>query len=230
VTLFYSCRMAMTALEKRLHHAVIEAIIAGRPHDPRTLSDQLDEPRAEIEQALDRLAEAHALVLHPTSKDVWVAHPFSCSPTATWVAIGERGWWAPCMWCAFGIATLVDGDAVVHTRIGGEAEAVEITASSELLVHFALRPREAWGNVIHYCATVLPFRSEEEIDRWSKRHQLPRGVAVPVAIVVELAKRWYGSHRDPEWVKWSTGEAQQIFNEVGLTGPFWQLAASGERF
>jgi hypothetical protein len=97
-------------------------------------------------------------------------------------------------------------------------------------VHFALRPREAWNNVIHYCSTVLPFRTEDEIDRWSERHQLPRGIAVPVAKVVELAQRWYGRHRDPEWVKWTTREAQQIFHEVGLSGPFWKLPTSGERF
>lgn len=222
--------MAMTALEKRLHHAVIEAVISGVPRDPASLAAQLRATLVDVEQALQRLADAHALVLHPGSHDVWVAHPFSCSPTATWVAIGDRGWWAPCMWCAFGIATLVRGDVVVNTRIGGEAEAVEITAASELLVHFAIPPRAAWNNVIHYCSTVLPFRTAADIDAWSARHRLPRGEAVPVAQVVTLAQRWYGRHRDPEWVKWSTREAQQIFEEVGLTGAFWQLAASGERF
>ena len=33
-----------------------------------------------------------------------VEHPFSLSPAATWIQQGEQGWWAPCIWCGFGIA------------------------------------------------------------------------------------------------------------------------------
>src|SRR5262249_57149373 len=33
-----------------------------------------------------------------------------------------RGWWAPCIWCALGVAALVGEDVVIHSRIGGEAE------------------------------------------------------------------------------------------------------------
>lgn len=220
----------MTELDQRVHHAVLEAIVARAARDTVALARATGASVPDVEASLQRLADAHALVLHPGSHDVWVAHPFSCSPTATWVAIGERGWWAPCMWCAFGIETLIDAPAVIHARIGGEAESVQIVRDSQLLVHFALPPRLAWSNVIHYCSTVLPFPSEAAIDAWCARHHLPRGAAVPVAQVVTLAERWYGRHRDPAWVKHSTREAQQIFDEVGLTDPFWQLRATGERF
>ena len=220
----------MTELDQRVHHAVIEAIVAGTPRDTVALARATGAPVPDVEASLQNLADAHALVLHPGSGDVWVAHPFSCSPTATWVALGDRGWWAPCLWCAFGIEVLVGGRATIHARLGGEAEELAIARDSELLVHFALPPRLAWSNVIHYCSTVLPFRSEAELDAWSARHCLPRGAAVPLAQVVTLAERWYGRHRDPAWVKHTTREAQQIFDEVGLTDPFWQLRATGERF
>jgi Alkylmercury lyase len=47
-------------------------------------------------------------------------HPFSLSPTGTWVQQGEQGWWAPCIWCGFGIAALAGENAVIHARIGAE--------------------------------------------------------------------------------------------------------------
>ena len=147
----------MTPLDRRLHHAIVESIIANGPRDAHALAEQLAVSFDEVAASLDRLAEAHALVLHPGTLEVWIAHPFSCSPTATWVAVGDRGWWALCMWCAPGIAALVGGDPTIHARLGGEAQAVAITAASQLVVHFARPPRDAWSNVIHYCATVLPL-------------------------------------------------------------------------
>ena len=104
----------------------------------------------------------------------------------------------------------------------------------ELLVHFARPPRDAWANVHHYCAMVLPFRSEADIDAWAARHRLPRGRTVPITQLAELAARWYGRHADPDWRKWTLAEAQAIFAGVGLTDDFWRLAgretAGTERF
>lgn len=220
----------MTPLDSLLHHHLLAAIVAGTPRDAIALAARAGCSIADAETSLTRLADAHAVVLHPNTHDVWIAHPFSCSPTGTWVAGAARGWWAPCMWCAFGIAVLVDDPVTIHARIGGETEPVEITPDSDLLVHFAVPPREAWSNVVHFCAMVLPFRSELDIDRWSARHQLPRGATVPVAKVRALAHRWYGRHRDPTWVKHTTAEAQQIFADVGLTDTFWQLPQLTGRF
>lgn len=58
----------------------------------------------------------------PITRRPWVIHPFSLSPTATWVQADQRGWWAPCIWCALGVAALVGQDVVVHCRIGAETE------------------------------------------------------------------------------------------------------------
>ena len=75
-------------------------------------------------------------------------HPFSLSPTATWVANSGHGWRAPCLWCAFGIVGLIGGNAAVHTRLGGEAAAIPIhvkdfeVVEGDLRVHFAVPPEE----------------------------------------------------------------------------------------
>ena len=48
--------------------------------------------------------------------------------------------------------------------------------------------------------------------------------------VAELAELWYGSHNEMSWRKWTTAEAQSIFERVGLAGDFWQLKTSAETF
>ena len=149
---------------------------------------------------------------------------------------GARGWWAPCMWCALGVATLVGGAVTIHARLGGEAEPIALSVidshpqRDDVWVHFPLPPQQAWDNVHHFCAMLLPFLDEAAIDAWSARHGLPRGTAVPLDQAAALARLWYDRHADPDYVKWTPTEAQQIFTTVGLTGPFWTLDTTGERF
>jgi len=102
----------------------------------------------------------------------------------------------------------------------------------DIVTHFAVPFGSAWDNVHHYCATVLPFRSEEDVDAWSRRHPIPKGAVVPIAQLAELARVWYGKHADHDWEKWSIAQARQIFEQVGLTGPFWALEtdAGGQPF
>jgi hypothetical protein len=39
----------------------------------------------------------------------------------------------------------------------------------------------------------------------------------------DLAKRWYRGRAEMDWVRRPAEEAEQIFGEVGLEGPFWAL-------
>jgi hypothetical protein len=72
-------------------------------------------------------------------------------------------------------------------------------------------------------AGVLPFRSEADVNAWSRRHAIPKRSVVPIAQVAELARAWYGKHADRDWQKWSIAQAREIFGRVGLTGSFWAL-------
>ncbi|MGH9887338.1 MAG: organomercurial lyase [bacterium] len=211
-----------------VHHAIIDGFIEhGRP--PRLSAD--------AHPALLQLAADHGVVLHPGTTEVWIAHPFSASPTGVWVERRDdhRGWWAPCIWCAMGIVTLAAPDAVIHARYGGEAEPAVIevvggAARSDACIHFPIAARDAWANVVHWCASVLPFRSPGDVPAWCGRHALPQGDIVPIARVLDLGRTWYGNHRSPTWRKWTTAEAVQIFAGAGFTGPHWQLPAGDERF
>ena len=220
-----------------VHQHLIRGMIDdGRCPSLEELSTALAIPIEEVTAALRRLEDNHGVVLHPHGCSVWMIHPFAASPSNTWLQKEDRGWWAPCMWCALGVATLVEGQVTIHAHIGGEAESVEIPVADgypqtgSLYAHFALPPRHVWDNVHHYCAMLLPFKSEQQIDTWSARHGLPRGMAVPIEQAGALARAWYGKHANSDYRKWTPAEARKIFADVGLTGEFWDLDSKSDRF
>jgi hypothetical protein len=225
--------MAHLPIDSAVHHAVLSTIIAdGAAPTVDELAARLGADAATIAGSLDRLAANHGLVLHPGTHDIWIAHPFSLSPTAVWVEAGARGWWAPCLWCALGVATLIEADVTIHVRAGGEATPLPVhvvdgaVVERDLVVHFPMPPSRAWDNVVHFCSMLLPFPDVAALDAWCARHRTPRGEALPIEKVWDLAKKWYGSHLTPDWVKHTVSEARVIFMDIGLTGPFWDLFGS----
>jgi len=228
-----------TRLDAQIHHHIVRGLIdEGRAPGLVALSELVGAGMEAIVAALRHLEANHGIVCHPGTTDPWVVHPFSLTPTATWVQGSRCGWWAPCIWCALGIARLVRENVVIHTRIGGEAEDLDIHVDGgavrerTLLVHFAVPLRAAWNNVHHTCATVLPFETEPDVDAWSERHAIAKGAVVPIDQVAELARIWYGRHGDADWEKWSIAQTSAIFSGVGLRGDFWRLEgdAGGRSF
>ena len=215
----------------RVHHELIRTLIdTGICPNRSELAERFDESIAGIEQLLSELARTHGVVLHPHLFEPWLVHPFSTTPTAHWVEGSHNNWWAPCIWCAFGVSTLAGGETRIHTRIGAESEPLVIrvvhgqpVGLEDLWVHFAIPPARAWQNVHQHCAMVLPFRSPESIMAWCDRHRLPHGENVPLHQVARLAQSWYGTHADKNWHKWTIVEAQEIFRRSGLVSAFWDL-------
>ncbi len=223
----------MPDLDGALHAEVIASFI-DRGHAPSRseLAAALAADPSEVGLVLQRLAAGHGLVLHPGTQAIWIAHPFSTSPTTVCVTHGDSTWWAPCMWCAAGVVALVGGDAVVHARWGGEHEPLVLApeTTGEPLIHFSLPPRDAWSNVVHWCASVQPFRTAADVDAWCERHRQPRGEIVAWSQVIALGRAWYGHHRERAWRRWTTSEASMIFESVGLRSAFWALPESDAAF
>jgi hypothetical protein len=221
-----------------LHSSIIRGLLdTGRCPSQEELQRTLDVSPSELLTSLRNLEALHGVVLHPDRPEPWVIHPFSLTPTATWVQASGHGWWAPCLWCAFGIATLVRGDVQVYSRLAGQHEPVMISVRDGepvdpegYCVHFAIRPVAAWNNVHAHCAMVLPFRSPLDVRDWADKHGLPLGEVVPLQQVAALARKWYGSHADPHWHKWTITEAQKIFAGAGLVSEFWNLGGQEGRF
>ena len=216
--------------ESLIHHLVVRGLLdAGRTPTVSELAATSGLSPTALEKILRSLNATHGLVLHPHRCEPWIVHPFSTSPTHTWVATRERGWWAPCLWCGLGISALTGTDTVIHTRIGAESESSVIPTSAgapldgKLWVHFPEPPRLAWGNVHHFCARLVAFHRPNDAKAWAERHGFPLGQVLPIAQMGDLARRWYGRHADRDWSKWTVAQAREIFEATGLTGPFWEL-------
>lgn len=221
---------APVSTESLIHHLLVRGLLdTGRAPTTPELATRARLSATQVEATLRSLDSTHGLVLHPHRCEPWVVHPFSTSPTHTWVATRERGWWAPCLWCGLGISALCDAETTIHTRIGAEAEPVQIRANAgvshdtKLWVHFPEPPRLAWGNVHHFCARLVAFHQPADAASWADRHGFPVGEILPIAQIGDLAQRWYGRHADRAWSKWTVTQARSIFHDVGLTGPFWEL-------
>lgn len=72
---------------------------------------------------------------------------------------------------------------------------------------------------------MLLFRSEEHIEPWCKQNNLPRGDVFTLDQAWKLARVWYQDRMNPGWRRKSLDEAEAIFTEIGLQGPFWSLGA-----
>lgn len=230
--------MTTAPVVSRLHYELVRGLIErGACPANAELARRLGVPPAEIEVLLHRLADLHGVVLHPHVCEPWIVHPFSLTPTIHWVEGSNGSWWAPCVWCAFGIAVLVGGEVRIHTRFAAEAEPLLIHATDgaphtaeDVWVHFAIPPARAWDNVHEHCALVLPFRSPGDIRDWCDRHHLPHGQAVPLDQVADFARRWYGTHGNENWHKWSVAQAREIFHRSGFQSEFWDLGAKAGRY
>ncbi len=111
--------MSATPDPSRLHHAIMESFVErGVAPTTADLAEALSVSEPEVEAALRALDDAHGVVLHPGSTDIWVAHPFSAAPSAFVVRSTDTTWWAPCAWCALGVAAVVEGDVEIVRAMG----------------------------------------------------------------------------------------------------------------
>jgi len=193
------------------------------------LSQLLNMDPTPIKQGLQSLADNHALVLHPQTYDIWVAHPFALFPTLFWVKTENKSWWGNCAWCSFGIAHLASSDTMIYTKLKGEEEEITLSIrNGEILdenyvVHFPIPAKQFWNNVIYTCSMMLLFRNEAEVDDWCKRHNKQKGEVLKAKQVWDLAKIWYGNYLDKDFKCKTKDIAQSMFNQVGLTSDFWKL-------
>jgi hypothetical protein len=220
-----------------LHHLIISSFLE-RQHPPTIpeIASHLRCDEADARRALRALAEDHGVVLHPASDEIWVAHPFSATPTTFVVRSGTRTWWGNCAWCSLGVAHLAGGNATIETRLGalGEHVAIRIehgkVIDTDFVVHFPIPMRHAWDNVIYTCSIMLVFRNDTQVSEWTDARRLPKGDVRPIQQVCAFAAEWYGRHAARDWTKWSTADAVGIFRRHDLTGPIWWLSDETARF
>jgi hypothetical protein len=73
---------------------------------------------------------------------------------------------------------------------------------------------------------MLLFRSEEHVERWAEGRGTMAGAVFTVRQGWALAEAWFADRLAPDWRRRTPGEAQAVFEGIGLTGPFWDLRPS----
>ena len=71
---------------------------------------------------------------------------------------------------------------------------------------------------------MLLFRSEEHAERWTNERRTPHGAFLSVEQQWRLSRAWFADRLDPDFRRQTAEEAQALFEELGLSGPFWSLA------
>jgi Alkylmercury lyase len=134
--------------------AVYERFVAdGEPPGAERVAELLGRPAADVEAALRRLDDAHALVLEPGTLDVWMANPLCARPTPFRVRTARGEHWGTCVWDALGIPAMFGADATIATTCADCGEPMELRVrSGELepvdgVAHFAVPARRWWEDI-----------------------------------------------------------------------------------
>jgi hypothetical protein len=220
----------VTDFQEQVRGALTQRI-AERGHAPTNdeLASSLNCSVKTVEDALLALHSTHSLLLHPHKIEPWVVHPFALYPASCWVQAADRGYWATCLYCAFGIAAALKTDADIFTRFGGESEQCIVRVrdqdilEKDLVFHLSTPIRYWWDNVIHSCASFQPFHNEDEVDAWCHRHRFSKGTVLSLPQMWQFAIAWYGGYVSKPWHKRSADEVRSVLRENGLVGSFWSL-------
>ena len=107
---------------------------------------------ADVRSDYEALHDAHAIVLDPQTRDVWMAHPFSAVPTAYRVRSGNGSWFANCIWDGLGICALLGRDGTVETDCADCGEPLSLAVRDgevhgDGVAHFLVPAAHFWDDI-----------------------------------------------------------------------------------
>lgn len=145
----------MNDFERHVRAAVYTAFRdRSWPPSAAELADALRASPEEISSALRNLAEEHCLVLLPGTESIWMAHPFSGIETDFVVTLGDRRWFANCVWDGLSILALFGGETGgsfdTHSPATGEELRFEVSQGEVRglgIVHFLVPARHFWDDI-----------------------------------------------------------------------------------
>jgi Alkylmercury lyase len=211
---------ATTAAQAVRHEVFSVFASQGRAPSPGELAAACRLEREQVISALRELHDKHAIVLTGAGDSIRMAHPFSAWPMGFVVRERDRFWWGGCAWDSFGIMAALGRSLEVTTTCPGCGATLRYSAPPhappELVVRIPRPAREWWDDVVETCTHIRTFCSADHVTE-------PGGLVVELERLYRLALPWYGDRLDPGWAPKPRGERQAILDDVGLTGPFWQL-------
>jgi hypothetical protein len=141
--------------------AIQHAFLDGRSTPTvESVATELDAEPALVAGAFDRLAAARMIVLAPGSHEIRMSAPFAGRPTPFMATVGDRTYYANCIWDALGVSAMLAGagrpsDALVRTTCadcGAPLTLVvrdgRVRADSEgVVAHFAVPAARWWADI-----------------------------------------------------------------------------------
>lgn len=143
-------------LDTRVRREVYDTIMTtGRAPSVAAMASLISVPLDDVQRALQRLGDAHMVVLQPSSGELLMAAPFSAVPTSFPVESGGVSYWGNCIWDALGVPAMLGQDAVIQAACPDCGEAMEVSVRlgslqpAEGIIHFAIPARHWWDNIVY---------------------------------------------------------------------------------
>lgn len=148
--------MTLTDSDWDIRLFIYQALAAGgRAPDADDLAIQFGISPSHARIALQRLHDAHALVLREGGGGILMANPLAALPTDYRVRIGDSALYANCAWDALGIPAMLGADARIEARHPLDGNLIELAVEEDrlsgcrgLLVHFALPFRQWYDDIV----------------------------------------------------------------------------------
>jgi hypothetical protein len=143
------------SFDRAVRLAVYRHTVAdGVPPTSTEIAHGVGAAPADVEASLRRLADGHVLVLAPGTTSIWMAAPFSAIPTPFPVSVGERRYFANCIWDALGIPACLHADARIDTSCPDCAAPLRLEVRDgaledpgEGVIHFAVPAARWWDDI-----------------------------------------------------------------------------------
>jgi Alkylmercury lyase len=142
------------ALDRSVRLFVYRRFLAdGTPPSCAVAAEELGIEVEEARASFRRLEDAHALVLHPETLDIWMANPLSAIATDFRVETPSGGYFGNCIWDAFGVVAMLGGEGTVATHCPCCNEPLELRVADAKLepvdgvAHFAVPARRWWDDI-----------------------------------------------------------------------------------
>lgn len=118
-----------------------------------TLAAWSGKDRTELLAALDALEAGHHIALLPDRTGLWMANPFSATPTAYPVDTPRGRFWANCAWDALGVPAILGIDGWTEAHCAGSGAPLSFGVrdgrreGDDALIHLVVPPRDAWVDI-----------------------------------------------------------------------------------
>jgi hypothetical protein len=141
------------SFERQVRATVIQTLRdTGEAPTAASIGNTLGVEELRVTAALRSLADEHRLVLVPGTDRVMMAHPFSGVDSDFLVTIGERTWFANCVWDGLSILALLgDGTLETHSPTTGDPITLAVRegmVQGDAVVHFLVPARHFWDDIV----------------------------------------------------------------------------------